>query len=71
LAQKNPDTYLPDVARTLNNLAVLDGDQNRMEAARKGLEEALDIYERFGERNPARFQSDVARVKRQLQTLSK
>jgi hypothetical protein len=30
LAQKNPDTYLPDVARTLTNLGLLDRDQNRM-----------------------------------------
>jgi hypothetical protein len=59
------------VAGTLNNLAVLDRDQKRMEAARKGLEEALDIYERFAERNPERFQSDVAQVKRDLQALGK
>ena len=71
LAQKNPDAYLLEVARTLNNLAVLDGDQNRPQEARKGLEEALDIYERFGERNPERFQSDIVRVKHQLQTLGK
>jgi len=63
--------YLPAVAHTLNNLANLDRAQNQMEAARKGFEEALNIYERFAERNPERFQSDVARVKRQLQTLSK
>ena len=70
LAQKNPDTYLPDMAQTLNDLALLDRDQKRMEAARKALEEALGIYERFAERNPERFQSDVERVKGLLQTLS-
>jgi hypothetical protein len=69
--KNNPDTYLLDVARTLNNLANLDRAQNRMEAARKGFEEARDIYQRFRERNPERFQPDVARVKSQLQTLSK
>jgi hypothetical protein len=41
-----------------------------MEAARKGLEEALDIYERFAERNPERFQSDMARIKDLLQTIA-
>jgi tetratricopeptide (TPR) repeat protein len=71
LAQKNPDIYLPDVAQTLNDLAVLDRDQKRMETARKGLKEALDIYERLAERNSERFQSDVAGAKRQLQTVSK
>ena len=71
LAQKDPDTYLPAVAHTLDNLANLDRAQNRPEEARKGFEEALNIYERFAEGNPERFQSDVARVKRQLQTLSK
>src|SRR6266478_3220379 len=38
LAQKNPDTYLPSMATTLNNLATLDQTQNRPEAARKGFE---------------------------------
>jgi hypothetical protein len=56
---------------TVHNLAILDWHQNRMEEARKEYEEALTIYARFAERNPERFQSDVARVKRQLQTLGK
>ena len=69
LARRNKDNS--KIAETLNNLATLDADQNRPEAARKHLEEALDIYKRFAERNPERFQSDVARVKGQLKTLSK
>ena len=43
LAQKNPETYRPDVATTLNNLGSLDSDQDRMEEARKEDEEALQI----------------------------
>jgi tetratricopeptide (TPR) repeat protein len=35
LAQKNPDTYLPDVAGTLVNLGALDRDQKRWPLARK------------------------------------
>ena len=35
LAQKNPETYRPYVATTLNNLGDLDRDQGRMEEARK------------------------------------
>jgi nephrocystin-3 len=61
LAKKNQDAYLPEVAGTLNVLAVLDVDQNGRKEARKGLGEALEIYERFAKRNPERFQSDVAR----------
>jgi hypothetical protein len=59
------------VARILNNLAVLDVNQNRPKEARKALEEALEIYERFAEQNPGRYQPDVARVKLQLRTLSR
>jgi hypothetical protein len=44
LAQKNPETYRPDVAATLNNLRVLDSDQGRMEEARKEFAEALQTY---------------------------
>ena len=33
LEQKNPGTYLPYVATTLNNLGVLDHTQNRLEEA--------------------------------------
>ena len=37
--------------------------------ARKGFEEALSIYKQLVAGNSDRFQSDVARVKDQLQTL--
>jgi len=55
LAQKNPDTYLPDVAMTLNNLGVLDETQNRPEAARKEHEEALKIYRELAQKNPETY----------------
>src|ERR1700736_6565514 len=35
LAQKEPDTYLPEVAQTLNDLGIVDSAQNRAEEARK------------------------------------
>ena len=35
LAEKEPETYLPYVAATLNNLGILDRAQNRPEEARK------------------------------------
>ena len=71
LAKKNPDTYLPDVARTLNNLAVLDSDQNRMEAARKEYEEALKIYRELAQKNPDTYLPDVARTLNNLAVLDR
>ena len=35
LAQKEPDTYLPEVAQKLNDLGIVDSAQNRAEEARK------------------------------------
>lgn len=69
LAQKNPDTYLPDVATTLTNLGVLDRDQNRMDEARKAYDEALGIYQRFAARDPDRFGKDVERTKALIEKL--
>ena len=40
---------------TLNNLAMLDRDQNRKEAARKGLEEALKIRRELAQKNPETY----------------
>lgn len=44
---------------------------NQIETARRGFAEALDIYELFAARDPEQFQSDVARIGRRLQTLTK
>ncbi len=44
LARRNQDSG--KIAMTMNNLAMLDGDQNRPERARKGYEEALKILRR-------------------------
>jgi hypothetical protein len=61
---------LPDVAATLNNLGILDCDQNRMEEARNEYAEALNIYERFAERNPERFSAYVTKMKNLLKEVS-
>ena len=71
LAQKDPETYLPYVAMTLNNLGILDSDQNRMAEARKEYEEALKIYEAFVEQDPEQFTTDVKRLKKLLKELPK
>jgi hypothetical protein len=38
LAEKEPETYLPNIAATLNDLGILDTDENRIEKARKEFE---------------------------------
>ena len=45
---------------TLNNLAILDSNQNRPEAARKGYEEALKIHRELAQKNPDTYQPAVA-----------
>src|SRR6478672_9361149 len=69
LAQKEPETYLPYVAATLNNLGILDRAQNRPEEARKAFEEALKIYEAFAKEDPEQFSPHVKRVKKLLKEL--
>lgn len=71
MAESNPETYLPDVATTLNNLGVLHRDQNRMDEARKAYEEALTIYEKFAGENSERFKGDVTRIRLLLRSLDK
>src|SRR5208282_3137970 len=52
LAEKEPETYLPDVAATLNDLGILDSDQNRIQNARKEFEEALKTYRELAHKEP-------------------
>ena len=52
LAKKEPETYLPHVAATLNDLGILDSNQNRIEKARKEFEEALNAYRELAHKEP-------------------
>jgi tetratricopeptide (TPR) repeat protein len=52
LAEKEPETYLPDMAATLNDLGILDSDENRIEKARKEFEEALETYRQLANKEP-------------------
>ena len=54
LAQKYPESYLPDVAQTLNDLGTVDIAQNRAEEARKAFAEALKIYRELAQKRPPR-----------------
>ena len=52
LAQQNPSAYLPEMARTLNNLGNLDRLENRIGEARQHGEESVDIYRKLARQNP-------------------
>ncbi|WP_051210929.1 tetratricopeptide repeat protein [Runella zeae] len=60
LAEVNPQTYMPDVAMTLNNLANVNSILNQFDAAQNQYYGALEIYRALTESNPQTFMSDVA-----------
>jgi tetratricopeptide (TPR) repeat protein len=69
LAEVNPQTYLPDVGMTLNNLAVLQSDKNEFAKAEKSYEEALAIYRQLAEVNPQTYLPNVAMTLNNLAVL--
>ncbi|MEA5462413.1 tetratricopeptide repeat protein [Leptothoe sp. PORK10 BA2] len=71
LAEENPRTYLPDVAHTLNNLAILQKAQNEYGAAQGNYEEALQVYRELAEENPRTYLLDVAMTLNNLALLQK
>ena len=60
LADTNPQSYLPDVAMTLNNLANLQRAKNEYGKAEKNYIEALDHYQTLADTNPQTYLPDVA-----------
>ncbi|MBX7142785.1 MAG: tetratricopeptide repeat protein, partial [Chitinophagales bacterium] len=71
LARSNPQTYLPDVATTLNNLAVLLSDRNEFTEAQEKYQEALDIRRELARSNPQTYLPDVATTLNNLAVLLK
>ncbi len=69
LAQSNSQTFLPDVATTLNNLAVLHSDKNELEKAEEEYVEALGIYSTLPKGNSETFLPDVAMTLNNLANL--
>jgi tetratricopeptide (TPR) repeat protein len=55
LAKQNPVTFLPSVATTLNNLAVLHSDINEIGSALSEHAEALEIRRELAKQNPTTF----------------
>ncbi len=62
LAEQNPDGYLPYLAITLNDMANLDGTQNRNEEARQYYEESSTIYRKLAQQDPEKYLPYLART---------
>ena len=60
LAKDNPKAYEPDVAGTLNNLALLYSDTQRFTEAEDMYKQALEIYQRLAKDNPKAYEPYVA-----------
>ena len=60
LAQENPQAYEPDVATTLNNLAILYQNTQRFNESEKMYQEALETYRRLAQENPQAYEPYVA-----------
>jgi tetratricopeptide (TPR) repeat protein len=58
-----------ELSTTLNNLAVLDSDQGRMEEARKEFAEALQTYRDLAQKNPETYRRYVATMVNNLGVL--
>jgi tetratricopeptide (TPR) repeat protein len=55
LAQANPQTFLPHLAATLNNLGLLHSNKKEYKKAEKDFLEALKIYRTLAQANPQTF----------------
>ena len=60
LSLSNPQAYDPDVAMTLNNLAILYSDTQRLSESELMYKEALEIFRRHAQSNPQAYEPDVA-----------
>jgi hypothetical protein len=62
LAKANPHAYLPDVAGTVNNLAILYCDTQRMKEAEELCREAERSLEPLWQKNPEVHGDQMARI---------
>jgi len=70
LAQKNPETFLPEIAATLNDMGNLDIHQHRLIESRKECEEALKIRRELAQKNPDTHLPDLADTLQNLGVVS-
>jgi len=66
LALSNPDTYLPDLAETQNNLGAFYHSKNDYAAAEKAYLRALEIWEKLALSNPDTYLPYVAMTQNNL-----
>lgn len=69
LAQKDPGTYLPEVAITLNNLGILHRNLKEFDDAKKSYDEALGIYRKLAEKEPVLYDEEVKEIEDKLKNL--
>ncbi|MGH3808438.1 MAG: tetratricopeptide repeat protein [Pseudonocardiaceae bacterium] len=60
LAQANPDAYLPDLAGSLNNLAIRLAEVGQRQAALAPAQQAVDIRRELAQANPDAYLPDLA-----------
>ena len=60
LAGVNPQTYLSDVASTLNNLGIIYSTKNKFDKAVESYKEALSKYRDLAGMNPSAYLPNVA-----------
>jgi len=61
MAEREPETFQPDVAATLHNLGVVRGDLRKLNEAEAAYEEALSMYQSLAARTRA-YEANVALV---------
>jgi len=66
LAEAMPDAYVPDLARSLNNLSNRLSGVGRREEALAAIQEAVAIRRRLAEAMPDAYLPDLARSQRLL-----
>ena len=71
LADKIPDAYLPDVAATLFNLALLHLNRKEFSAAEAAALESLEKYRIMAEKSHAAFDSYVKIAEELLERIRK
>jgi len=69
LAKEDPHTYLPVLATTLNNLAILQADRNDFPQALEKHEEALKIRKELAGKDPKTYLPDLAMTLNNLANL--
>ena len=69
LERENPKSHLPDVAKMLNNLAIIHKTNNEYPKALKEFQEALEIRRNLAGENAAAYLTDVAATLNDLANL--